>query len=138
VQKSNSLCRMHFSVVQLKASAVRQDLEPILIPNDAPTSNVTPQVDPQPNPVLDPAQPIPDPSTPSRMAIPAEFDARRLWGGTCASLYDIRDQAGCGSCWYEEDPFNFARSSRLHSNTDRSFVCYASFCTIVGLWLLPK
>ena len=28
-----------------------------------------------------------------------EFDARRKWGATCKSVYDIRDQAGCGSCW---------------------------------------
>jgi hypothetical protein len=31
--------------------------------------------------------------------LPTSFDARKKWGGVCPSLYDIRDQAGCGSCW---------------------------------------
>jgi hypothetical protein len=31
---------------------------------------------------------------------PESFDARERWGAQCPSLYDIRDQAGCGSCWY--------------------------------------
>jgi cathepsin B len=31
--------------------------------------------------------------------LPVNFDARDQWGTDCPSLFDIRDQAGCGSCW---------------------------------------
>lgn len=45
--------------------------------------------------VIPPVYPVP--SAPS--AFPAHFDAREKWGSICPSLHDIRDQAGCGSCW---------------------------------------
>jgi cathepsin B len=32
-------------------------------------------------------------------AIPASFDARTQWGSMCPSLYELRDQSACGSCW---------------------------------------
>jgi len=32
-------------------------------------------------------------------AIPDSFDARTQWGSKCPSLFDIRDQGACGSCW---------------------------------------
>jgi len=31
--------------------------------------------------------------------IPESFDARQQWGSICPSVYDIRDQGSCGSCW---------------------------------------
>jgi len=33
------------------------------------------------------------------MDIPASFDPRDQWGDICPSLYEIRDQGSCGSCW---------------------------------------
>lgn len=33
------------------------------------------------------------------MDIPASFDPRDQWGDMCPSLYEIRDQGSCGSCW---------------------------------------
>jgi len=32
-------------------------------------------------------------------AIPTAFDARTQWGSMCPSLYEVRDQSACGSCW---------------------------------------
>jgi len=32
-------------------------------------------------------------------AIPDDFDARTQWGSICPSVYEIRDQSNCGSCW---------------------------------------
>lgn len=72
---------------------------------------VYPQPQPAPAPVpptvipgttIDPRGPTPTPSpvVPETVSsLPLEFDARRKWGASCRSLYDIRDQAGCGSCW---------------------------------------
>jgi len=31
--------------------------------------------------------------------IPESFDARTQWGSQCPSMFDIRDQGSCGSCW---------------------------------------
>jgi cathepsin B len=31
--------------------------------------------------------------------IPTAFDSREQWGDVCASLYEVRDQSDCGSCW---------------------------------------
>jgi len=31
--------------------------------------------------------------------IPTEFNSRDEWGAMCPSLYEIRDQGNCGSCW---------------------------------------
>jgi len=39
------------------------------------------------------------PASSAAAALPASFDARQRWGIKCPSLYDIRDQSGCGSCW---------------------------------------
>jgi hypothetical protein len=36
---------------------------------------------------------------PAMAAFPIDYDARQQWGEKCPSLHDIRDQAGCGSCW---------------------------------------
>jgi len=32
-------------------------------------------------------------------AIPTAFDSRTQWGSMCPSVFDIRDQSNCGSCW---------------------------------------
>ncbi|KAL4473731.1 hypothetical protein ABPG74_022595 [Tetrahymena malaccensis] len=31
--------------------------------------------------------------------LPEEFDARVQWGDKCSSLWEVRDQSTCGSCW---------------------------------------
>jgi cathepsin B len=33
------------------------------------------------------------------VTLPTDFDARTQWGSECASLYEVRDQSDCGSCW---------------------------------------
>jgi len=33
------------------------------------------------------------------LTAPAVFDTRTQWGSKCPSLYEIRDQGNCGSCW---------------------------------------
>jgi len=33
------------------------------------------------------------------MEVPDSFDPRDQWGAMCPSLYEIRDQGSCGSCW---------------------------------------
>jgi cathepsin B len=49
---------------------------------------------------LDPAPDMDDDISSSSMAaLPETFDVREKWGGICSSLHEIRDQAGCGSCW---------------------------------------
>lgn len=53
----------------------------------------------QPTPAPTPAPVTPSVVQPSVSSLPVEFDARQKWGSTCPSVYDIRDQAGCGSCW---------------------------------------
>lgn len=35
----------------------------------------------------------------SLLSIPKSFDSRDKWGSICPSLYEIRDQGSCGSCW---------------------------------------
>ena len=32
------------------------------------------------------------------IALPTEFDSRNAWP-KCSSLWEIRDQGSCGSCW---------------------------------------
>jgi len=34
-----------------------------------------------------------------KLAVPDSFDPRDQWGEMCPSLYEIRDQGSCGSCW---------------------------------------
>jgi len=31
--------------------------------------------------------------------VPAAYDTRQVWGSTCPSTVEIRDQSACGSCW---------------------------------------
>lgn len=31
--------------------------------------------------------------------LPTEFDSRVQWGDSCTSLWEVRDQSNCGSCW---------------------------------------
>ncbi|EAR92351.1 papain family cysteine protease (macronuclear) [Tetrahymena thermophila SB210] len=31
--------------------------------------------------------------------LPSEFDSRVQWGDKCSSLWEVRDQSNCGSCW---------------------------------------
>ncbi|EAR95088.1 papain family cysteine protease (macronuclear) [Tetrahymena thermophila SB210] len=31
--------------------------------------------------------------------LPTAFDARQQWGDKCTSLWEVRDQSNCGSCW---------------------------------------
>lgn len=45
-----------------------------------------------------PVYPVP-PTPRTTVHLPKEFDGRVRWGAVCPSLNDIRDQAGCGSCW---------------------------------------
>jgi len=47
--------------------------------------------------------------------LPESFDSREEWGSICPSIYDIRDQGSCGSCW---------ASSFASTATDR--ICIAS------------
>jgi cathepsin B len=35
----------------------------------------------------------------SASSLPSSFDSRDKWGNICPTLNQIRDQAGCGSCW---------------------------------------
>jgi cathepsin B len=78
------------------ANPTAQQLYP---PTVIPGTTIEPQPVPSPSPSPSPSnQPLPTPPE-TVAALPLEFDARRQWGAQCRSVYDIRDQAGCGSCW---------------------------------------
>jgi cathepsin B len=74
--------------------------------------------DPPSNSPTNGADPLANPAAASD-ALPAHFDCREKWGHICPSLYEIRDQSGCGSCW---------AVSAASSITDR--ICIASNGTV--------
>jgi cathepsin B len=43
--------------------------------------------------------PVKDFSGYPAVSLPTDFDSRTQWGSECASLYEVRDQSDCGSCW---------------------------------------
>lgn len=49
-----------------------------------------------------PAIVLPLRSPPSQQildSLPDAFDSRDWWGKMCPSVFEVRDQAGCGACW---------------------------------------
>jgi len=56
--------------------------------------------------------------TPTQLSrdIPTAFDSRDEWGMTCSSLYEIRDQSACGSCWAHGAAEAMTDRYCIHSN----------------------
>jgi cathepsin B len=52
--------------------------------------------------------------------LPESFDAREEWGDVCESLFDIRDQAGCGGCWAVAAANAITDRICIHSNGTRT------------------
>merc|ERR1719411_83865 len=73
----------------------------------------------------------------SDMDIPASFDPRDQWGDICPSLYEIRDQGSCGSCWAFGGSEAFTDRACIQSNgamqIDLSAEDILSCCNTCGM-----